>query len=233
MIFLDTIAKFLDIFFQIESYNEDERGGIYLPSTRSIQRLGLALEPGDNFYEWVETYNLDALFLHRPWQLETKRLPTDVGIISYHLPFDEKLTLGFNSRLASVLSMSNLEAFGKKQGRDIGMIGCVPNQTFTDLCNCINEIFDGYEQISAATQSQINKIAVVGAMNDSLVREAALRGVNVYITGQLRQPAAQAIFDTKLSVIAVGHYRCELWGLHTLASVIQQRWSKLDLVVYC
>ncbi|BAZ17852.1 hypothetical protein NIES4071_97320 [Calothrix sp. NIES-4071] len=222
---LDAIEQFLDTFFKVERYNEDEQGGIYLPSARSIQRLGLALEPGDGFYEWVEAHNFDALFLHRPWKLELERLPPDVGVISYHLPFDECLTLGFNPRLADVIGMRNLELFGEKQSRPIGMIGQVPNQDFTGLCNCIDEIFNGYEQIRAANQSEVLKVAVVGAMTDLLVREAASRGVNVYITGQLRQPAAQAILDTQMSVVTVGHYRCELWGLHTLASILQQRWS--------
>ncbi len=228
---LDTITKFLNTFFQVERYNKDEQGGIYLPSTRSIKRLGLALEPWDGLYNWVKSQHIDALFLHRPWKLELEQLPPDIGVISYHLPFDESLTLGFNTHLADVLSLSNLEVFGEKQNRPIGMIGQAPNQTFTDIFNCVKEIFNGYEQIRAASESEVKKVAVVGAMTDLLVREAASHGVNVYITGQLRQPAAQAVIDSEMSVIAVGHYRCEIWGLHTLASILQQRWSKLYLVV--
>ncbi len=228
---LDTITKFLNTFFQVERYNEEEQGGIYLPSARSIKRIGLALEPWDGLYDWIKTRHIDALFLHRPWKLEVEQLPPHTGIISYHLPFDESLTLGFNPRLADVLSLSNLEVFGEKQNRPIGMIGQAPNQNFTDLCNCIDDIFNGYEQIRTASQSEVQKVAVVGAMTDLLVRQAASHGVNAYITGQLRQPAAQAIIDTQMSVIAVGHYRCEIWGLYTLASVLQQRWSKLDVIV--
>lgn len=229
--YLDTITKFLNTFFQVERYNEEEQGGIYLPSTRSIKRLGLALEPWDGLYNWVKNQHIDALFLHRPWKLNVEQLPPDIGVISYHLPFDESLTLGFNTRLADVLSLSGLEVFGEKQNRPIGMTGQAPNQTFTDICDCINEVFNGYEQIRAANEGEVKKVAVVGAMTDLLVREAASHGVNVYITGQLRQPAAQAVIDTQMSVIAVGHYRCEIWGLHTLASILQQRWSKLYLVV--
>ncbi|GJD23483.1 protein of unknown function DUF34 [Rivularia sp. IAM M-261] len=228
---LDTITKFLNTFFQVERYNEEEQGGIYLPSTRSIKRLGLALEPWDGLYNWVKSQHIDALFLHRPWKLDVEQLPPDIGVISYHLPFDESLTLGFNTRLADVLSLSNLEVFGEKQNRPIGMIGQAPNQTFTDILNCVKEVFNEYEQIRAASESEVKKVAVVGAMTDLLVREAASHGVNVYITGQLRQPAAQEVIETQMSVIAVGHYRCEIWGLHTLASILQQRWSKLYLVV--
>lgn len=65
-------------------------------------------------------------------------------------------------------------------------------------------------------------------MTDSLVREAATRGANVYITGQLRQRAEQALLETKIGVIAVGHRRGEVWGLRVLAGVLSERWSSLE-----
>ncbi len=230
MIFLDALAQYLNIFFKVESYNEDERGGVYLPTSRPIKRLGLALEPWDGLYEWVKALSLDALFLHRPWKLETEKLPPDFGVISYHLPFDELLTLGFNPRLADILNMSNLEILGEKQNRAIGMIGNIPNRTFIELCTCINQVFGGYEQTQAYSQIEVSKIAVVGAMTDLLVREAASRGANIYITGQFRQPATQAIIDTQIGFISIGHYRSEIWGLRVLGSILRQRWSDLEVV---
>jgi putative NIF3 family GTP cyclohydrolase 1 type 2 len=231
MISLEALAQFLDIFFKVESYNQDERGGIYLPTSRPINRLGLALDSQDNLYQSIKTLSLDALFLHRPWKLDIEKLPPDFGIISYHLPFDQLLTLGFNPHLADILNMSNLEILGEKQNRAIGMIGNTPNQTFTDLCNCINQIFGGYEQTQAATQIEVNKIAVVGAMTDLLVRDAASRGANVYITGQFRQPATRAIIDTQIGLISIGHERSETWGLRVLTNILQQQWSNLEIVI--
>ena len=230
MISLDALAQYLNIFFKVESYNEDERGGVYLPTSRLINRLGLALEPWDGLYESVKTLSLDALFLHRPCKLETEKLPPDFGIISYHLPFDEVLTLGFNPRLADILNMSNLEILGEKQNRAIGMIGNIPNQSFIELCTCINQVFGTYEQVQPYSH-EVSKIAVVGAMTDLLVREAASRGANTYITGQLRQPAKQALIDTQIGFISIGHYRSEIWGLRVLGSILRQRWSDLEVVI--
>jgi putative NIF3 family GTP cyclohydrolase 1 type 2 len=230
MIFLNEVAKFLDYFFEVAHYDLQERGGVYLPTVRVIQRLGLVLEPWDGLYEWVDELGLDALFLHRPWKLENEKLLPEVGVISYHLPFDEQLTLGFNPLLAKVLSMSNLEVLGKKQNRAIGMIGNIPNHSLISLCKCISEIFAGYEQIQTATQIEVKRIAVVGAMTDLLVREAAQRGADIYITGQLRQPAIQAMVDTQIGVITIGHFQSEVWGLRSLAGILRQRWSNLDVI---
>ncbi|WP_392407718.1 Nif3-like dinuclear metal center hexameric protein [Chlorogloeopsis fritschii PCC 9212] len=208
-----------------------EKGGIYLPSSRSIRRLGLALEPETQLQEWAIAQNLDALFLHRPWKLQPGQLPPDIGVISYHLPFDERLTIGFNPRLAQVLNMSGLEVLGEKENRAIGMLGEIPTQSFESLCSCVSQVFGGTEQVRTTVCEKVKRVAVVGAMTDLLVREAAERGADIYITGQLRQPAEEAIQETQIGAIAVGHHRSEVWGLRALAGVLQERWLRLEVVL--
>ncbi|BAY08595.1 Nif3-like dinuclear metal center hexameric protein [Calothrix sp. NIES-2098] len=230
-IFFPEIAEFLNYFFNVELFPETERGGIYFASSHPVTRLGLALEPDTQLQNWIKTHNLDALFLHRPWKLTADEIPPELGVISYHLPFDECLTLGFNLRLAQILRMSQLEVLGEKETRAIGAIGDIPTQSFTHLCNCITQIFGGQEQIHPAVNSEVKRIAVVGAMTDALVREAADRGADVYITGQLRQPAKAAMEETKIGAIAVGHRRSEVWGLRSLAGILQERWANLEVFV--
>ncbi|MBD2200565.1 MULTISPECIES: Nif3-like dinuclear metal center hexameric protein [Calothrix] len=230
-LFLEEIEEFLNSLFHVEQFPESERGGIYLQSSNSIERLGLALEPGTHLDEWIIEKKLDALFLHRPWKLEIDKLPPRLGIISYHLPFDECLTVGFNIQLAPALQMSNIEILGIKENRAIGMIGDIQTQSFFKLCDCITQIFGKYEQLLPAANRDIKRIAVVGAMTDSLVREAAKRGADIYITGQIRQPAQKAIQETKIGAIAVGHRRSEIWGLRSLAGILQERWPNLQVFI--
>ena len=224
MLYLNDLAQFLDRYFAIERYSPSERGGVYVPSTRLVKRIGLALEPWEGLPQWVEKRKLDALFLHRPWQLQSELLP-DIGVLSYHLPFDERMTLGFNPRLAEVLSMSSVEVLGEKQGRAIGAIGDAPQQNFNEYLYCLSEIFGGREEVHLGKATEISRIAIVGAMNDALVREAARRGANLYVTGQMRQPAAAALEETGISALAIGHRRCELWGLKALAGLLRDRFS--------
>lgn len=230
-ILIAEIAEFLDCFFAVERFPASDRGGVYLASSNPVERIGLVLEPGAELQEWVSANCLNALFLHRPWKLATEQISPELGVISYHLPFDECLTVSFNHRLAQVLRMSALEVLGEKENRAIGMIGEIPTQSFAHLCNCITQIFGGKEQLHTTINTDVTRIAVVGAMTDSLVREAAARGADVYITGQLRQPAAAAIQETKIGAIAVGHRRSEVWGLRCLAGVLQERWSNLQVFV--
>lgn len=229
MLYLNDLAEFLDRYFAIECYSPSERGGVYIPSMRPIKSIGLALEPWESLPQWVEKQKLDALLLHRPWQLQSELMP-EIGVLSYHLAFDECMTLGFNPRLADVLSMSALEVLGKKEGRAIGAIANIPQQKLTKYLHCLSEIFGGREEVHLGRTTEVSRIAVVGGMNDALVREAATRGANLYVTGQMRQPAAAALEETGIAAIAVGHRRCELWGLKALAGLLRDRWSGLTVI---
>lgn len=231
MINLQTITHFLDQFFAIERY-EQEDGGVYHPTEQTITRIGLTLESHSGIVDWIKANQFHAIFLHRPWQLDVSTLPPHVGVFSYHLAFDEGLTLGFNQRLADVLLMRNLQIFGTKAGRPIGMMGTVSETTISKYCHSIEQIFGRVSQQQVNPEEIVKKVTVVGAMTDSLVREAAKEHVSLYITGQIRQPAMQAVAETGLNIVAVGHRRCEEWGLQVLAGVLRERFRSLKIITY-
>ncbi len=122
----DVLAAYLDERLEARAYNQvrgrDGRGdqnGIYRPSSREVSRLTLALEPWPGLESLVNRDQTDALFLHRPWSLspeqEAALLEDGVGVLAYHLSFDEHFTLGFNPPLAAVLGMlPPLEILGSK-----------------------------------------------------------------------------------------------------------------------
>lgn len=230
MVRLEEIAQFLDRFFAVHRFGNDQ-GGIYWQSTRPICCLGLALEPWPQLAEWAIAQRIDALFLHRPWKLQSGQLLSDVGVVAYHLAFDERLTLGFNPRLADVLGMLAVEILGEKEGRPIGAIGQISPHSFASYCGYLKQVFGGQEEARAGASSECQRVAVVGAMTDALVREAASRGADIYITGQFRQPAQQAVLETGIGVVVVGHRRSEEWGLRALAGIVRERWSSLEVVL--
>lgn len=229
MIYLADLADYLDQVLASDRFANDP-GGIYHFSKRPVHRLGLALEPWPQLGDWLRHHQIDALFLHRPWQLP-EQLPGDVGVVAYHLAFDQGLTLGFNPRLGAALEMSELEGLGEKAGRPIGMIGTVSAQDFQPYCVLADHIFKGLEAWQSGIHSKISQIAVVGAMTDSLVREAADRGAGIYLTGTFRKPAQAAVQETGIAVITVGHRRSEEWGLRALATLLRERWPQLKILL--
>ncbi len=227
---LVALAAYLDSYLG-SAFIPDDQNGIYRPSERSVKRIGLALEPWTGIDRWVRQKKLDALFLHRPWHLDLQTLPADIGILAYHLAFDLTLTLGYNHRLADILQMTHFVPFAYKDNLPLGMLGNIPPTQANAFVESLAEIFGTQPVVEKNTSESVSRIAVVGAMTDSLVRDAAAQDVHLYITGQFRQPAREAVNETGMAVAVIGHRTCELWGLRTLASLIRERWSALDVFI--
>ncbi|MCY7351037.1 MAG: Nif3-like dinuclear metal center hexameric protein [Cytophagaceae bacterium] len=233
---LTDLSAFLADYFETPRYAPDEQGGIFRSSTRPVRRLGLALEPTAHLNTWAVENALDALWIHRPWKLDLESLPPDLGILFHHLPFDEHLTLGYNPPLATALQLTAPEPIGYKQAPDrppraIGMLGNVTEHDFERWCQTVTDVVGGVESIQAGRAARIGRMAVVGAMNTALVEEAAQRGATLYVTGQYRPSASEAVRQTGISVLAVGHRRSEEWGLRALAQMLGNQWPGLQVVL--
>jgi putative NIF3 family GTP cyclohydrolase 1 type 2 len=228
---LATLAPWLDRLLLADQYGAaNDPAGVWRASDRPIAALGLLLEPWGDTTAWVVRERLDALVVHRPWNLPLERLG-DVGVLAYHLAFDERLTLGFNPWLAEALGLRSREVLGRKQGRPLGMIGDVPERGWDAVRDDLAREFGGLDRVVDGDARTVARVAVVGAMTEALVREAAARGADAYVTGQLRVPARAAIEETGLAVVAVGHRRSEVWGMRTLARLLREGWFGLRVLL--
>ena len=197
-----------------------------------MRRVGLVLAPWPGLVDWVRAERPDALVVHRPWDVPLGALG-DIGVLAYHLAFDERLTLGYNPSLAADLGMTGLDVLGRKEGRPIGMVGDVPGATLSDTLAALTRLFGGIEaeeHASSAPGEQVGRVAVVGAMTPELVREAHDRGADLYVTGQMRVPAREAQAETRLPTVAVGHARSERYGMRTLAQALRTAWPGLAVI---
>ncbi len=228
---LSALALFLDTLLEKAAYpaEEDTR---YRPSMRTVARLGLAVEADFDVPGWVDANRLDAVFLHRPWKIDDQPLPPEIGVLMSHAPFDHHLTLGVNKRLAAALGLMAWEPLAGSMGHAVGMLGQVCPASTDALQQLLEEVFGGLESAQRGTAGTVMTVAVVNAMTDTLVREAAARGAQVYVTGQVRAPALPAVEETGLGLVAVGHGRCEQWGLRALAGILRERWAGLEVVVH-
>ncbi len=230
MVHLDSVARFLDGYLAADRFPQEQHGIIH-STPQPVKRLGLALETWPGLRDWAQAQSLDAVFLHRAHALEPDKLGEGIGALAYHLPFDARLMLGLNSRLADALGMTDLEVLGYKQGRPLGMLGTVAPQTVAAFYRTVEQVFGGREDARTCERNEVDKVAVVGAMTGDLVHEASERGADVYITGQFRQPGRVAVLETGVGVIIVGHRRSEEWGLRALRNVLRERFADMEVVL--
>lgn len=225
---LHDIAAFLDTYLQASRYPA-EQTSILRALDRPIARLGLAIEPTDAM-SLPKLNELDALLLHRWWGWESVSLRPEAGVLGYHQPFDDRLTLSDNPFLESLLGLSNAEPMHRGDGRLIGIVGDVPACDAASITALMTTTFAGLDLSAPPRKPIIRRVAAVNAMTAALVHDAHARGADLYVTGQFRMPAEATVAATGIGVIAIGHARLERWGLTCLASLLRERWPAMEIV---
>ena len=196
------------------------------PNLRDVSNMLLALEPPEaNHKVWDKPY--EAVFIHRPFDLHLKSFRNSY-ILWSHDDFDNNMTVGYNQALAADLQLLQplQDVFWtNKRGteRRIGMVGRLDSpHPFGHYRNHVEELFGGSDASKANSVPHIRKVAVMGAFNPNLLhRMKAEHDVDLYITGQVRPAALEVAKELNIAVIAVGHERCEAYGLQALASSLR------------
>lgn len=226
---LQQIADHLAPTLDRERYHrEGDPAGVWIASDRPVRRLGLRLEAGHPPYDWADS--LDAVLIHRPFGLWPARVPAHLGVLAVHRALDDRLAVGANAELARALGLEPNDPPLMRGGTEVGLVGRLPSISLPELVARIDRQLGGVERAVGPEPDAVEALALVGAMTDELVREAAARGATVYVTGQIRKPGVAAAEQTGILVLAVGQDRGEAWGLRWLGRLVQQRWPDMEIV---
>ena len=187
----------------------------------NVSRMLFALEPPKASLQ-LDDHSYGAVFMHRPFDLHVAAFPQSY-ILWSHDAFDNNMTVGYNKSLATDLALQKpLQKvhWKNKRGvtRCIGMVGALQSVVpFDNFNEKVVSLFDGCDASKAHDNTHVAKVAVMGAFNaDLLKRMKSEHHVDVYITGQVRSAALEVAEELGIAVIAVGHERCEAYGLKAL-----------------
>ena len=210
-------------------FREGDPVGVWIDSPRPVRRLGLRLEAGRAPHEWAR--GVDAVLLHRPFGLWPARLPEGVGALAYHRALDERFSVGYNPALARDLGLDPDDEPLMRGGKIVGLVGTLATPLAPDaVFDLLTNVLGGVEETAGGGADEVARVALVGAMTEELVAEAAARGVGVYVTGQVRKPGVAPAEEAGVRVAAVGQERAERWGLRHLGRLVAERWPSVEVV---
>ena len=152
-------------------------------------------------------------------------------MLAYHRALDDELALGSRAFARSMHLEVDDEPL-RRDGRAIGLVGTRPaSAPLSETLDELAAVFGGWDEaLNVDSDRPVRRLALANAMTDALVRDAAARDADLYLTGQIRGPARAAVAQTGIAVVATGQGRAEAWGLREIGRQLAQRWPELTIV---
>jgi dinuclear metal center YbgI/SA1388 family protein len=235
---LHELVSFLNQELRIATYSDMAHNGLQIESSANgVSKIAFAVDAGMSVMKAAINRGCQLLVVHhgvlwgRPepitgaWARKLELCLTNgLSLYAAHLPLDGHPTLGNAAQLAQVLgAVSTVPSFDYK-GSAIGCIAELPAH------RDVREIAEALGRCEGALtpplvlpfgRSKARSIGIATGSATSLIAEAAALNLDLLITGEPKQEAYHTAQDLGCSVICMGHYASETFGVRALERVLQ------------
>jgi dinuclear metal center YbgI/SA1388 family protein len=141
-------------------------------------------------------------------------LAADLNVFAYHLPLDVHPELGNNIQLGARLGWQLERTVGE---RGLVCVGSVQQAlTVAQWCERIEDAFGRHVECIGDAAQTVSRVAWCTGGAASGVEQAALAGADLYLTGELSEPAVHVAKETGCVLLGAGHHATERGGVLAL-----------------
>ena len=146
----------------------------------------------------------------------------DINLAAYHLALDGHPTLGNNARIIAALGFEREPAgFSPTGERPVGWFGSVSNPVPADaFAERVKQAIGPLHAHYANGPAEIRRIAVCSGGGPRDFPEAAAKGCDAFVTGDMFEPVEMWSRELGVHFLAAGHYATEVFGVQALAELI-------------
>ena len=229
-----TIANFLDKELDVKKIKDSSRNGLQVNSKKDIKIVGFAVDGCLSTAKLAKKNNVDLLVVHHGliWKnrfsiFGLNRITKDflkkngIALYAVHLPLDLHKIYGNNIQLANILSLNNIQKFGKYKGRAIGYKGILKKAiSIKDIAKILNKRLHTKCKVLDYGKNKIKSIGIVSGAGYDVFKEA--KDVDCFITGEAPYHIHWWSRELKRNTIIAGHYETETFGVKSLMPLINK-----------
>jgi dinuclear metal center YbgI/SA1388 family protein len=227
------VAQFSDVAFnglQIESPKQE------------VSKIAFAVDSGLSVIEQALSCGAELLVVHHgvywgkveplvgTWAKKAALcLGGGMSLYAAHLPLDGHPVLGNAAQIATtVLGALNPQPDFTYQGSPVGCVAELTQpleieEIATRLSRC-----DGVTTAPLVLpfgKKRIARVAIVTGSGSFAIPSVAARGIDLLISGEPKQEAYHTARELECSVVFMGHYASETFGVRALQRVLEQRFG--------
>jgi dinuclear metal center YbgI/SA1388 family protein len=237
---LRTITDFLDNELETHRYSDMATNGLQVESPcHEISHIAFAVDCGLSVIEEALSEGAQLLMVHHgllwgaclpltgPLGRKIQLCMTKgLSIYASHLPLDGHMTLGNAAQLAALLGLSSIAPCYEHKGATIGIQG-----SFTEPQD-IRAIAATLARVDGASgepltlpfgKQQITRVGIATGSATGFIPHTHDLGLDLLITGEPKQECFHTAKDLGCSVICMGHYASETFGVRALERVLKDK----------
>ena len=234
MVDRDHLITYLDDLLQSNSVKDYAPNGLQVSGKHQINKICTAVSAGSAILDQAVAADADLLLVHHGyfWKgepntvlgIRQKRLKTllanDLNLCAYHLPLDIHLELGNNAALAKLLQVEGIEAHAVQGVNNLLWSGnFVDSISPSALSDFLEQKLQKPLHLTADKKS-IYKIAWCSGAAQDFIEQAALLGVDAYISGEVSERTFYLAKELNVHYFACGHHATERYGIQALGDHI-------------
>ena len=230
------LDKELDLFLRPKDFTDFCPNGLLVDpfpgEDRKVSKVVTGVSLCDELIDRAAEAKADVLVVHHPngfWKSEKdkrlvgtfgrymgKLIRAGIALYGYHLPLDAHPVIGNNSCIALRL------AYGNETGRFMEQGIGVTCSTIVNAAVLDNVFPKGWKSFGPALEDRTYRVGICSGSGTSGLQEAVDRGCDMFITGEIRESTPIFAKENKITVIAAGHHRSEVFGVKALAECIAE-----------
>lgn len=239
MLQLKELARYLDDYLPGNGVKDYCPNGLQVEGKNHIARLGTAVSASLATIEAAVERNIDALIVHHGmfWQgdsfviqgVKRKKLQLllehKISLFAYHLPLDMHPVVGNNWKAAFDMQWGELEPFAFLNGVPIGVKGRILSTKREEFKQQLERYYQHGAVCALGGLEEIQTVALVSGGGYRHIGEAALEGIDAFITGNFDEPAWHLAMEEGVNFYAMGHSATERVGPIALAEHLEKTFS--------
>jgi dinuclear metal center YbgI/SA1388 family protein len=212
--------------------------GLQFEGRDEVRRVALGVTACQALLDKAAGWDADAVLVHhglfwgssagtrivRSLRARLARLfEADMSLLAYHLPLDRHLEVGNNAVLARRLGAELVEAAFEMDGATIGVVARLPEPVALDeMTRRIARETGRDPLVAAGGPGRVESFGVVTGRAPDLVGQAALAGLDLFLTGEPSEPAVHLAREEGIHFVAAGHHATERFGVQALGAWLEE-----------
>ncbi|MBL4636265.1 MAG: Nif3-like dinuclear metal center hexameric protein [Kofleriaceae bacterium] len=249
---LHEVVSFLDSTLEIEGFRDSGLNGLQVQGSAEVDRIVTAVSASAEVFERAIELDADLVVVHHGliWGKGIERvtgtmarrlnllLSHSMSLASYHLPLDVHPRLGNNVGLADAIALqANRSTFGRAPGQEtgpeIGLLGAWGSSLSLQdavlrigagVCNGQTPRF-----VFPFGPQQVRTVGLCTGAASFLLEAAAQAGCDIFVTGELSENSVAIAKELQITLVAVGHYATEVFGVLRLVDELRMKFADLQI----